>query len=74
MFLRRRGGEIALVKSELLDGLEEFEGLFLNKQRKTLAKDLLKVRAHSCFVFSDLFHLYLSVSSARRGVRLRTYD
>ena len=57
VFLRRRGGEIALVKGEFLNSLKEFEALPLKKQRKTLAKDLLKVRVHPCSVFNDPFNL-----------------
>ena len=34
MFFWRRGGEIALVKCEFFDVLEEFDGLPLREQRK----------------------------------------
>jgi len=46
MFLWRRDGKVALVKGKSLNDLEEFEGLPLREQRKTLAKYLFKVRVH----------------------------
>jgi len=38
MFLRRRGGEVTLVKGEFIDNLEEFGGLPLRERKKTLKK------------------------------------
>jgi len=47
MFLRWRGRELAMIKGEFLDDLEDFEGFPLREQRKMVTKDLLKVSAYS---------------------------
>ena len=71
--MRRGGREIALGQGKFLDGLEEFEALPLNRQRRMLEKDLLKVNVDSGSVFGDILHLNLNVSYVGCGVRVGTY-